>query len=278
MSIRNVLLHASAENTDTEKGAAAWALGLAGSFQAKLTALVYQLDVVMPRSAYGRQIVADSRTELENRNREAIACAERLRSAARQKELDADIITDRSFAYGVPEIVADRARLHDIVVSGVEHTGILNERSIAEHLIFEAGRPVVVVPGDYEAPFRCESIVVAWDWGRTAARALGDAMPLLRRAEEVRILSFRDEKQFDTSLGEEDLLKALEKRGVSARFENAERGGKPIGEAMSTAALDLGADLLVMGGYGHSRLRQFVLGGATRATLDGPGLPTLLSH
>ena len=278
MSIGNVLLHASAENTDPDRGAAAWALGLAAHFQAQLTALVYQLDVVMPHSAYGRQIVSDSGAELQGRNHDAVECAARLRTAAEQRNVNAEVITERSFAYGVPEIAADRARLHDLVVSGTDHTGLLSERSVAEHLLFESARPIVVVPGEFDAPFKCERVVVAWDWGKTAARALGDAMPLLRQASDVRIVRFRDDKQFDTSLDESELIQALAQRGVTARLESAERRGKPIGEALCTAALERNADLLVMGGYGHSRLRQFVLGGATRATLDEPGLPTLLSH
>lgn len=278
MSIGNILLHASSENTHPERGAAAWAMGLAGHFDAKLTALVYQLDVVMPRSAYRGQFVDQSTAEQDNRNHSAINCAARLQAAVKERKLDAEIITERSFAYGIPEIAADRARLHDIVVSGINHEGLLTERSVAEHMLFEAGRPVVVVPEDYQAPFECERIVVAWDWGRAAARALGDAMPLLRKASEVQIVSFADEKQFDTSLDRKDLLAALQSRGVAADFEIASRGAKPVGEALCAAALDRGADLLVMGGYGHFRLRQFVLGGATRATLDGPGLPTLLSH
>lgn len=278
MTIGNLLLHASAENIDPGRGPAAWALGLAAEAGAQLTALVFELDVVMPRSAYGRQIVADSRAAVEARNRDAAERAARLRAAAEKAGVDARVVTDRSFAYGVPEIVADHSRLHDLVVSGVDQTGLLSERSIAEHLLFEAGRPVVVVPNDHPAAFRCDRITVAWDWGRAAARALGDAMPLLRRAGEVTVVVFQDEKQFDTSLGEEQLLAALERRGVRARFAPAERGGKPIGEALCAFALDRGSDLLVMGGYGHSRLRQFVLGGATRAVLDGPGLPTLLSH
>ena len=196
MNIGNVLLHASAEKTDHQRGAAAWALGVAEQFGAALTALVYPLDVVVPRSANDRQSADNSRVEVENGNRDA---AERLRSVARQRNIEAEIIAERSFAYGIPEIVADRARLHDLVVTGIDHTGLLSERSVTEHLLFESGRPVVIVPESYEPPFSCLQVAVAWDWGRAAARALGDAIPLLRSATEVRIVSFTDEKQFDTS-------------------------------------------------------------------------------
>ena len=278
MNIGNILLHSAAENTDPDSGAAAWAVGAAGQFGARLTALVYQLDVVMPRSARGAQTAAESRADPDGRARGTREAAASLQNVAQRAGVEIDIVADRSYAYGVPEIVAGRARLHDLVVSGVDQTGLLSERSIAEHLLFEAGRPLVIVPAKFTTPFQCERLVVAWDWSRAAARALGDAMPLLRSATDVRIVSFGDEKEFDTTLREDDLLEALRRRRVTARFECLERGDKPIGEALCAAALDRGADLLVMGGYGHSRLRQFVLGGATRAMLDGPGLPTLLSQ
>lgn len=277
-TIQNLLLHVSAEKMEPGRGAAAWALGLAADAGAHLTALLFELDVVVPRSAYGQQIAADSRAALEARNRDASQRAAQLQATATERGVEADVITDRSFAYGVPEIVAGHARLHDLVVSGVDHEGLLSERSVAEHLIFESGRPVVVVPSEHDAPFRCERVVVAWDWGRAAARALGDAMPLVRKAREVSIVTFDDDKSFDGVLDEEQLLIALARRGVSARMASAKRGARPIGEALSAFALDQGADLLVMGGYGHSRLRQFILGSATRPMLDRPSLPTLLSH
>lgn len=275
MTIRNVLLHASAENVVPDRGAAAWAIGIAARFDAHLTALVHQLDVVLPRSAHGGEIETDSAAD--NESAPATRAAQ-LEAAAARADIRAEVITRRSFAYGIPEIAAERARLHDLVVSGVDQTGLLSERSVAEHLLFEAGRPLVVVPQDHATPFKCERIVIAWDWSRAAARALGDAMPLLRAASDVRILTFGDDKQFDTSLDEDVFIDSLRHRGVSGRFEVATRGGRPVGQALCEEALERDADLLVMGGYGHSRLRQFILGGATRATLDGPGLPTLLSH
>lgn len=107
---------------------------------------------------------------------------------------------------------------------------------------------------------------------------MSDALPLLRRAAEVTLVMFGDDKEFLSSVGREQVLGALRKRGVSASFRQLERGSQSIGDAINGAALDLKAELLVMGGYGHSRFRDFVLGGATRAILKSPAMPTLISH
>jgi nucleotide-binding universal stress UspA family protein len=189
------------------------------------------------------------------------------------------IVTERSFAYGLPEVLADHARLHDLVVSGSEPGGLLSVRALAEHLVFDSGRPAVVVPRAWHGPFRCDRVVVAWDNTRPAARALGDALPLLRSARAVTLVMAGGEKAIDTSLGELDLVAALARRGVSgAAVQRIDQAGGSIGETLAAWARAQDADLLVAGAFGHSRLRQLVLGGVTRSLLDAPRLPVLLSH
>ena len=92
------------------------------------------------------------------------------------------------------------------------------------------------------------------------------------------MVAFGDDKEMDSSLTRDDVLTALEHRGIQARYEQAERGDLDIAAAINAFAASAEADLLVMGGYGHSRFREFVLGGATRVVLQAPALPTLLSH
>ena len=278
MTIRTVLLHAASETLDPGGGAAHYALGLARAFEAHLEALVFELDVTTPRSFYGRQIAADARVRLRDRNAGVAEAAGALRDAARDRGVGATVITDRSHVHSTPEIAADHARIADIAVAGVSEEGLLSERVVAESLIFRSGRPVIVVPADHRSGFGADRIVVAWDYSRVAARALSDALPLLRRASEVTLVSFGDDKDFATSLSQEDVLDALRRRGVEADFRQLERGGRNIGEAIDAASADLGAQLLVMGGFGHSRFRDFVLGGATRAMLAEPRLPSLISH
>ncbi len=278
MTIQSILLHAASESCETHCGPSAFALQLARAFEARVTALVYELDVVFPRSAYGRRITAEARASLADRNSDARDRASLLRDAAAGMQVQAEVLTERSFAYTIPEVVADRARLHDLTVTGIDARGLLSEHTIADYVLFQSGRPLIVVPADHVAPFSCDKVVVAWDYSRTAARALADAMPFLRRAAEVTLVAFGDDKEMESSLTRDDVLIALTHRGVEARYEQAERGDRDIAAAISAFAAGLSADLLVMGGYGHSRFREFVLGGATSGVLEAPALPTFLSH
>ena len=278
MTIKTVLLHAAAETADPGRCSAHYALGLAQAFDAHLEALVLELDVVSPKSFYGRQIAAEARAQVQQRNAGVAEVAEGLRSAAKERGIDARVITDRSHIHSTPEIAADHARIADIAVTSVSDEGLLSERMVAEAMIFQSGRPVIIVPVDHEAGFGAGRVTVAWDYSRVAARALADALPLLRLASEVTLVSFGDDKEFATSLSPGEVEAALRRRGVEAVFRQLERGGRDIGEAINAAAAEDGADLLVMGGFGHSRVRDFILGGATRTMLASPRLPTLISH
>lgn len=275
MTIANILLHAPAGHARPDRGPASLALGLAAAFEARLTAVVLDADAVTGGPADVRR---SPRTEGQAASREALETAERLVQAAAGLGVDARAVTERSFAYGLPEILADHARLHDIVVAGVDPAGLLSERAMAEHLVFRAGRPVVIVPAGHDAPFRCDRIAVGWDNSRVAARALGDAMPLLTRAREVLLITVGEEKEIECSISDRELIDALSRRDVTARTERVPLAGGGIGEALGRVALEQSAGLLVMGAFGHSRLRQLVLGGATRSVLDSPRLPVLLSH
>lgn len=276
--MKTILLHSAAETCEPGQGPVFYATTLAATFDAYLTALIFQLDVIMPRSAYGQRITSQARQELAGRNADCRERAQLVRGLCDREGVGVDVITDRSYAYTVPEVVAAHARLRDVTVAGVDERGFLSEHAISEYVLFQSGRPLIVVPASHSAPFRCDTIMVAWDFGRTAARALSDALPLLRRASEVILVAIGDEKQMDTSLTGADVVTALERRGVRSRFELAEQGSDSIDEAINSCAVRLGADLLVMGGYGHSRFREFVLGGATRGILRSPALPTFLSH
>ncbi len=278
MTIRTLLLHAASETLDPSRSAAAYALGLASAFEAHLEALVFELDVTTPRSAYGRQIVAEERTRIRRRNEDVGLVADALRAAAQEQGVDAAILTDRSHIHSASEIAVDHARLADIVVAGVCGEGLLNERMVAEALIFQSGRPVIIVPVDHETGFRAERILAAWDFSKVAARALSDALPLLRRASEVTLVCFGDDKDFAPSLSPDEVVAALRRRDVEAGFRQVERGSRDIGAAINAAAAEVEADLVVMGGFGHSRFRDFVLGGATRTILSAPKLPSLISH
>jgi nucleotide-binding universal stress UspA family protein len=145
-------------------------------------------------------------------------------------------------------------------------------------LIFESGHPVLMIPRTMPKPFALRKVTVAWDFSRPAARAVADALPLLAMARLVHIVTVVNEKRIDTTRSGPELAKHLARHGVEVILETVEAAGRSIGETLESCAKSHESDLLVMGAYGHSRLREFVLGGATRSMMFQPPLPVLLSH
>lgn len=151
-------------------------------------------------------------------------------------------------------------------------------RAVLEQVLLHSARPTLLLP--YAASFQTlgQRALVAWDDSREAARALNDALPLLRQAQSVQLLSWRE------GLEDEDLrprLAALQQwlawQGVAAEAHE-ERSEIGVAEALLSRAADQDADLIVMGAYGHSRWTELVLGGATRGLLDAMTVPVLMSH
>ena len=151
---------------------------------------------------------------------------------------------------------------------------------LVEQVVLYSARPTLILPyaGRFEA--MGTNAVVAWDDSREAARALSDALPLLRRAASVRIVSWSESDANDDAAGRlrlEALRRWLMWQGVMADVR-IEPGQLDIAEAMLSGAADLGADLIVMGAYGHTRWRERLLGGATRGVLASMTVPVLMSH
>ena len=119
---------------------------------------------------------------------------------------------------------------------------------------------------------------MAWDFSRAAARAVSDAIPLLEKAKRVRVVTVLNEKYLDSKHSAEELSKNLSRHGIEIVLDRVDANGRPIGDVLEAYVASHATDLLVMGAYAHSRLREFVLGGATRSLLSKPSLPILCSH
>ena len=153
----------------------------------------------------------------------------------------------------------------------------VSAQDMAQLLVFGAGVPVILVPPSAKAA-SVDHIAIAWDGGRVAARALCDALPLLAAGGHVSVVTVQDEKSLGATGIAQTLAAALEKRGYLAKAVNVTLDGVPIAQALQGAAISQGAQLLAMGGFGHSRLRDFILGGATKGVFLDLRLPVLLSH
>ena len=153
----------------------------------------------------------------------------------------------------------------------------LSAQDMAQAMVFGAGVPTILVPSSTQVN-SVDHLAVAWDGSRVAARALCDALPLLSAGGRISVLTVQGEKGLSGSGIAQTLAASLEQRGYTARAIDITLAGRPIAEALQDTALSEGAQLMAMGGFGHSRLRDFILGGATKGVFSDLRLAVLLSH
>ena len=185
-----------------------------------------------------------------------------------------ETILEKCLTLEVPDLLVEYARLRDLTILPASA-----DQWYAEAVIFGSGRPTLVLPASLKRrPFQIATVAVAWDFSRAAARAISDALPILELAKKVHIVTVINEKALDTKRSGEELARNLARHGIDVVLDKVDAKGGSIGEVLESYTSSQGADLLVMGAYGHSKWREFVLGGATRSLLAKPPLPILLSH
>ncbi|MGH6814364.1 MAG: universal stress protein [Hyphomicrobiaceae bacterium] len=178
-------------------------------------------------------------------------------------------------------IVMDHARAADLVIASQSDPDwdINLILDFPERIAIESGRPALVIPnrGDVTMPPQC--VCIAWNGKREAARAVFDALPLLKMAQQVHVLAIAEgDVAQEGRLPEAEVAAALSRHGIEVTISKHEAGIASIGEQVHKDALAHRADLLVMGAFGHSRLREFVFGGVTRHVLREMQVPVFFSH
>jgi nucleotide-binding universal stress UspA family protein len=177
----------------------------------------------------------------------------------------------------VPELLVEYSRLRDLTVVPMPEGDYLHQW-YAESVICGSGRPTVVLPHERKRSFVLDTVIVAWDFSQPATRAIADAMPILEKAKRVCVLTVTKEKAIDTRRSGAELAKHLARHGVDVVLDEVDAKGRGIGDVFEAHVTYRNADLLVMGAYGHARLREFILGGATKSMLTRPPAPIFLSH
>lgn len=255
------------------------ALAAAGQLGANLHALAVNVDIPPISSALSRVLLdvkalaREAETLSQDRGRRLLAAVEEKAGKAGVELTTGEMAAAPAM---LGESVAMAARYFDFVLIGWERQNP-GSRMVAEAVVFGSGRPTTLMP-DVSDVSTLDHVAIAWDGSRVAARAAADARPFLDKASKVSVLTVLDEKPLAESGIGERLAERLHKVGLPAEALAVKAKGRPIGLALQDHALKEGANLLVMGGYGHSRVRDFVLGGATQGVLDELRLPVLLSH
>ncbi|MBE0622113.1 MAG: universal stress protein [Burkholderiales bacterium] len=172
------------------------------------------------------------------------------------------------------------ARYADLVVIGQTDRadGSNMAANFPERLVLSAGRPVLILPSVGSFATIGKRILVAWNATREATRALTDAIPMLRLAETVNVMAVNPRRGEHGKVPGADIGLYLARHGVRVEVKTDQGAEIDVGNELLSRAADLDSDLIVMGGYGHSRLKEWVLGGATRTILESMTAPVLMSH
>lgn len=273
MAYKTILLHL--DTSERMRARTEQACALASTFDAHLVGLAVMPPLMVPGTA-PTEVVIDLLTEQWELERSVLeALSDEFPAQARRLGVAK---VEARFTVGAPEqIVALHGRYADLIVVGQASS---KEGGIAESLVLNAGRPVLIFPKDWEQRRVGERVLVAWNASREATRALTDALPLLSRANQVDVVTVNAEPHA-RGHGEEpgaDIALYLARHEVRANVLPTVGQDIDVGEWLLSRAADLGSDLIVMGAYGHSRLRELVLGGATRTMLQSMTVPVLMSH
>jgi len=177
------------------------------------------------------------------------------------------------------QAIGELARLYDLtVVLQPERSNLTYDNMIPQAVLFNAGGPVLMLPYIHRGSLETRHIGIAWDGSRLAARALRDAMPFVSGAEAVTVVTVNEDRQRPGDASADRVVSHLGRRGIKAKLERltADRGN--VHNAILSIAAETDIDLLVMGGYGHSRMQERILGGVTRGMFDSMTVPVLMSH
>ncbi len=254
-----------------------YALSLAASAEAHLSAQVAAVRVVLPSASSSATVAG-------------LVATENRRLAALATDLAAELRADAAAA-GVPcatdaphlpyqdlvHAMLLQTRVHDLSLFDGGLDSFEAARGLTEAALFQSGRPVLVIPQGCET-FACKRIVIAWDGSIMASRAVAGAMPFLRAAHEVEIVSVIGEKDLSRSVAGAELAVPLGHHGISVTVKDLPVGPGGVAETFRDQAHLFHADMIVMGAYKHARLREWILGGVTQSLLSESPTPLLMSH
>ena len=260
--------------------AADYAISLAAAFGAHIAGVGFIYEPVIPGSVLGGVPTDLIEVQREENSKAAKAAIGRFEAAAKTAGVSAEIrMLDASIA-GAADLFGRIARRFDIAVVGqAQREQGASEELLIEGALFGSGRPVVVVPYVHKEPVKLDRMLVCWDGSRPAARAIADALPFLRCAKAIEIVVVSAERDKSGEITGTNMRRHLARHGVEVEIKRITAGGGvDVPNAILSHAADTGAEFMVLGGYGHSRLREFILGGVTRSILGAMTVPVLMSH
>jgi nucleotide-binding universal stress UspA family protein len=275
--VKDVVVNLTGGNS--QDFAADYAISVAETFGAHITGIGFIYEPVIPGSLLGGVPTDLIDLQREENSKAADAAVSRFEAATKRAGLSFETrILDASVA-GAADLFGRIARRFDIAVVGqAQPKQGASEDLLIEGALFESGRPVVIVPYIQKQGIKLDRVLVCWDASRPATRAIADAIPFLQRANKIDIVVVSGERGKAGELAGTNMARHLARHGVNVELKRLTAGEVDVQSAILDHAADTGAEFMVMGGYGHSRLREFILGGVTRTILTSMTIPVLMSH
>lgn len=259
--------------------AAHYAVSIAETWGAHVAGVAFAYDPVLPASIMGGISADVFDVQRQENEKVAKAAVEAFETAAKRAGVSTESRMLTATIAGAADMFAVMARRFDLaVVPQVTPDTIAPDELLMEAALFESGRPMVIVPYIQKAPLNLDRVICCWDGSRTAARAIGDAMPFLRKSKAVDLVIVGKGKMNEKELTAADMGAHLARHGLKVDVKRIPAADVDVANVVLSYAADSGSEFIVMGGYGHSRLREYILGGATRGILGSMTVPVLMSH
>jgi nucleotide-binding universal stress UspA family protein len=265
---------------DAGDPAGSFAISIAETFEAHVAGIAFSYDPVIPGSVMGGippEFIEMQRGQADKAAKTGLA---RFEQAAKRSAISYEVRLISTSVADAATQLGRLARRFDLAVVGQARREDNSAASdvVDETVLFESGRPVIVVPYIQKAGLKLDRVMIGWDGSRAAARAVADAMPFLEKAKQVEVVTVSGKAAKANEAPGADLATHLARHGIKVNLKNITSPDIDVASTILSYVADSGADMLVMGGYGHSRLREFVLGGVTRGLLEAMTVPVLMSH
>lgn len=261
------------------ENATAYAISVAEAFDAHAAGIAFVYEPIIPPMIGGNvstEFIVAQQAEAEKAAAHAIA---RFDAAAKRSNLSVETRKFNETLAGATEILSRIARRFDLAVIRQPEPDLpAPEDVLIEAVLFGSGRPVLIVPYIQKGGLKLDRVICCWDGSRTAARAIGDAMPFLAKAKKVELLIVATKKVKRDEVTGADMAEHLARHDLNVEVKLLASADVDVADVILSYAADTGADFIVMGGYGHSRLREFVLGGTTRGIINTMTVPTFMAH
>ena len=267
------------EVSSSRDAARDYAISVATAFNAHVAAIGFAYEPMLPPIDSGSAVPFEMIDAMREENKQATTAAiARFEEAARLSAVSAESRLIEASMSGATKVFGSIARSFDLSIVGQADPNSLRDDLMVEGALFDSGRPVLVVPYIQRTGLKLDRVMACWDGSRNAARAFNDAMPLLMRAKVVDVVTINWKEDKTGEIKGVDIAQHLARHGLKVELRRINAGNVDVPNVILSDAADRDADFIVMGGYGHSRLREFVLGGATRGILSSMTVPTLMSH